>query len=120
MMKEYNEYPCTLRVDAPSLNILPHLLFFFLLNHFKVKGARIFQYSPPAFFFVTSVPLSDLRKLTVIPEFCLRFILNYPFIIYVFLFLAVLGLRCRAGLLSLVAVHGLRIAVASLVAEHGL
>ena len=119
MAKEYNKYPYALRVDPPILNILPHLLFF-LLNHFRVKGARIFQYSPPAFFCVTSVPLSDLRKLTVIPEFCLRFILNYPFIIYVFLVLAVLGLCCRAGLFSLVAVHGLLIAVASLVAEHGL
>ena len=50
------------------------------------------------------------------------------FIYFIYLFLAVLGLRCWArafsscserGLLS-VAVHGLLIAVASLVAEHGL
>ena len=29
MVKEYNKYPYTLRVDPPILNILPHLLFFF-------------------------------------------------------------------------------------------
>ena len=52
----------TLRVDPPILNILPHLLFFFLLNHFKVKGIRIFQYSPPAFFCVTSVSFIRLKK----------------------------------------------------------
>ena len=36
-----------------------------------------------------------------------------------FFFLAVLGLRCHSGF-SLVAVSGLLIVVASLVAEHGL
>ena len=56
----------------------------------------------------------------MIPEFCLKFILNYPFISYVFLFSAVLGLRCRAGLSSLAAAHALLTAVASLVAERGL
>ena len=48
---------------------------------------------------------------------------------FIYLFLAVFGLRCCAqafsscgerGLLFVVAVHGLLIAVASLVAEHGL
>ena len=56
------------------------------------------------------------------------FILNILFYFTVFYFLAALGLRCctqafsscgKWGLL-LVAVHGLLIAVASLVAEHGL
>ena len=50
------------------------------------------------------------------------------YLFYLFLFLAVLGLRCCARAFSscseqgllLVAVHGLLIAVASLVAEHGL
>ena len=50
------------------------------------------------------------------------------FLIYLFLFLAALGLRCCAWAFSscgergllFVVVHGLLIAVASLVAEHGL
>ena len=50
------------------------------------------------------------------------------FLIFVYLFLAVLGLCCSAGFslvvtsggYSLVAGHGLLIAVVSLVAEHGL
>ena len=52
----------------------------------------------------------------------------YLFISYFVLFLAVLGLRCCARALSssvergllFIAVRGLLIAVASLVAEHGL
>ena len=43
------------------------------------------------------------------------FFFNY----FIYLFLAALGLHCERGLLFL-AVHGLLIAVASLVAEHGL
>ena len=55
---------------------------------------------------------------------CLFFLIN----LFIYIFLAVLGLRCSArafsscgerGLLS-VAVRGLLIAVASLVVEHGL
>ena len=50
------------------------------------------------------------------------------FLIYLFLFLAVFGLRCCARACSscgewglfFVAVHGLLIVIASLVAEHGL
>ena len=50
------------------------------------------------------------------------------FILFIYLFLAVLGLRCCEGFslvvvsrsYFLVAVHGLLIAVASLVAEHRL
>ena len=40
MMKEYNEYPCTLRVDAPILNILPHLLFFFFAKSFQSERCQ--------------------------------------------------------------------------------
>ena len=56
------------------------------------------------------------------------FFFFYKFILFIYLFLAALGLRCFAcafsscgerGLLF-VAVRGLLIAVASLVAEHGL
>ena len=56
------------------------------------------------------------------------YIYIYKFIYFIYLFLAALGLRCctrafsscsKRGLLF-VAVHGLLIAVASLVAEHGL
>ena len=56
------------------------------------------------------------------------FFFLYKFIYFIYLFLAVLGLRCWArafsscgerGLLS-IAVHGLLIAAASLVAEHRL
>ena len=54
------------------------------------------------------------------------FFLNFVYLFY--LFMAVLGLCCSAGFslvvasggYSLVAVHGLLIAVVSLVAEHGL
>ena len=58
--------------------------------------------------------------------FC--FVLFFNIHLFIYLFLAALGLRCWArafsscierGLLS-VAVHGLLIVVASLVAEHGL
>ena len=50
------------------------------------------------------------------------------FIYFIYLFLAVLGVRCRARAFSscgergllFVAVHGLLIAVASLLAQHGL
>lgn len=35
MVKEYNEYLYTLRVDPPILNILPHLLFFFFAKSFQ-------------------------------------------------------------------------------------
>ena len=57
-----------------------------------------------------------------------KYNLFFKFIYLIYLFLAVLGLRCCAwafsscgerGLLS-IAVHGLLIAVASLVAEHRL
>ena len=62
---------------------------------------------------------------------CIFFLINiYLLFIYLFiyLFLAVLGLRCCAWTFSscgkqgplFVVVHGLLIAVASLVAEHGL
>ena len=52
----------------------------------------------------------------------------FNFIYFIYLFLAALGLRCCAQAFSsfeeqgllFVAVHGLLIAVASLVAEHGL
>ena len=52
----------------------------------------------------------------------------FSFFNFIYLFLAALGLRCCARAFSscgergllLVAVHGLLIAVASLVAEHGL
>ena len=56
------------------------------------------------------------------------FLNKFIYVFIIFIFLAVLGLRCCAwafpsygerGLLF-VAVHGLLIAVASLVAEHGL
>ena len=58
----------------------------------------------------------------------LKKILNFNLIFKIYLFLAVLGLRCCAWAFSscsergllFVAVHGLLIAVASLVAEHGL
>ena len=62
-------------------------------------------------------------------EVILIFLLFFFFSIFFFyLFLAVLGLRCCARALSscgewgllFVAVHGLLIAVASLVKEHGL
>ena len=58
----------------------------------------------------------------------LSFFFFNKFIYFIYLFLAVLGLRCcvrafsscgERGLLF-VAVHGLLIAVASLVVEHGL
>ena len=44
---------------------------------------------------------------------------NWIMLGFSFFFLAVLGLRCHSGF-SLVAVSGLLIVVASLVAEHGL
>ena len=68
-----------------------------------------------------------LEKEGPLLEYVLFFFFNiYLFIIY--LFLAVLGLRCCAWTFSscgkrgllFVVVHGLLIAVASLVAEHGL
>ena len=54
--------------------------------------------------------------------------LIYILILFIYLFLAVLGLRCCTQAFSscgewgllFVAVHGLLIAVASLAAEHGL
>ena len=63
------------------------------------------------------------RKVSILEINCLLFFLNF-----IYLFLAVLGLRCCARALSscgergllFVAVRGLLIAVASLVAEHGL
>ena len=61
----------------------------------------------------------------LICNFCQVFIIFFnKFIYFIYLFLAALGLRCcsscgERGLLF-VAVHGLLIAVASLVAEHGL
>ena len=56
------------------------------------------------------------------------FFLIFKFIYFIYLFLAVLGLRCRTQALSscgewgllFIAVRMLLIAVASLVAEHGL
>ena len=56
------------------------------------------------------------------------FVFFNKFIYFIYLFLAVLGLRCCARAFSscgergllFVAVHGLLIAVASLVVEHGL
>ena len=48
-----------------------------------------------------------------------NFMLISKKILFLSLFLAVLGLHCIGGY-SLVAVHGLLIAVASLVAENGL
>ena len=61
-------------------------------------------------------------------SFVVGFILFFNKYIYLFLFLAVLGLRCCAWAFSscseqgllFVAVHGFLIAVASLVEEHGL
>ena len=67
-------------------------------------------------------------KLKIVVAVACVFCFFYKFIYFIYLFLAVLGLRCWArafsscgeqGLLS-VAVHGLLIAVASRVAEHGL
>ena len=63
------------------------------------------------------------RKVSILEINCLLFFLNF-----IYLFLAVLGLHCCARALSscgergllFVAVRGLLIAVASLVAEHGL
>ena len=63
------------------------------------------------------------RKVSILEINCLLFFFNF-----IYLFLAVLGLRCCARALSscgergllFVAVRGLLIAVASLVAEHGL
>ena len=63
------------------------------------------------------------RKVSILEINCLLFFFNF-----IYLFLAVLGLHCCARALSscgergllFVAVRGLLIAVASLVAEHGL
>ena len=62
------------------------------------------------------------------PSFALPCFVFYKFIYLFILFLAVLGLRCCTWAFSssgerglpFVAVHGLLIVVASLVAEHGL
>ena len=48
------------------------------------------------------------------------YLFYYKFIYLIHLFLAALGLRCCAQALFFVVVHGLLMAVASLVAEHGL
>ena len=70
------------------------------------------------------LPVAYLESM--LPKFV--FIFYYYYFFNVYLFLAALGLRCcvrafsscgKRGLLF-VAVHGLLIAVASLVAEHGL
>ena len=69
--------------------------------------------------FALALPLHNVTHLNLV---------FYKFIYFIYLFLAALGLRCctrafsscsERGLLF-VAVHGLLIAVASLVAEHGL
>ena len=60
-------------------------------------------------------------------QFCIFFFL-YKFIYFIYLFLATLGLRCCARAFSscgeqgllFIAVRGLLVALASLVAEHGL
>ena len=60
--------------------------------------------------------------------FCITFKKNTFICLFIYLFLAVLGLHCCTRAFSncgerglpFVAVHGLLIAVASLVAEHGL
>ena len=56
------------------------------------------------FFYINSVQMSLL----------------YILFIYLFIYLAALGLRCCEQGLLLVAVHRLLLAVASLVVEHGL
>ena len=64
----------------------------------------------------------------IIVSFFLNNFFSHKFIYFIYLFLAALGLRCCAQAFSscsergllFVAVHGLLIAVASLVAEHGL
>ena len=77
--------------------------------------------------FLFSILLSSLYYFLLlwIQYFCFVFFLNK----FIYVFLAVLGLCCCAqaffscserGLLFFVAVRGLLIAVASLVAEHGL
>ena len=64
----------------------------------------------------------------IILEGLLYFFIFYTFILFIYLFLAVLGLRCCVPAFSscgewgllFVAVRGLLIVVASLVVEHGL
>ena len=83
--------------------------------------------------YLTSVALSDVsswRDLQVgCCQMCHLFKKFYLFIyLFIYLFMAVLGLRCCVQAFSscserglpFTAVHGLLIAVASLVAEHGL
>ena len=70
--------------------------------------------------------LVGMDRLPFLSLFLLSFFLN--FIYFIYLFLTALGLRCCARAFSssgerglfFVAVRGLLIAVASLVAEHGL
>ena len=78
-----------------------------------------------SFFFFFARTFTKLISKSLV---CFQLLFPFLFIfIYLFLFLAALGLRCmqafssccKQGLLF-VAVHGLLIAVASLVAEHGL
>ena len=85
----------------------------------------------PALPLIGYVTLDELFSLSV-PQYprLYFFILFYfkKFIYFIYLFLAALGLRCCAQAFSscgergllFVAVRGLLIAVASLVAEHGL
>ena len=82
---------------------------------------HVVQISSKAFY---SLELLNL----VVTLSCLLFFLNKFYLFYFYLFLAVLGLCCCAWAFSscgergllFVAVRGLLIAVASLVAEHGL
>ena len=80
--------------------------------------------SPPSQHFSTFANLEALR----ISLFKRFFFCCFKFYLFIYLFMAALGLRCCAWALSscgergllFVAVRGLLIVVASLVAEHGL
>ena len=106
------------------------MTFFFLLHSFTdrrfVLTADLSNLSIYFFLSLLSRELSPFRLKEALYSFFLAYPKTFFFLIY--LFLAALGLRCctrafsscgERGLLF-VAVRGLLIAVASLVAEHGL
>ena len=74
------------------------------------------------------MPHPDLLKYLYILSFFFFFLKGIPLFLFIYLFMAVLGLRfcarpfssCGKRGLLLVAVCGLLIAVASVAAEHGL
>ena len=78
--------------------------------------------------FASDITSQSYRGLLLKKMFSEIFFFFYKFIYFIYLFLAVLGLRCCARAFSsrgkrgplFVAVHGPLTAVASLFAEHGL